>query len=336
MTKDNKLFALYPCCVVVDGKTKSAIYDLQRENFWLIPHALAHLLKHDKHLSVSEMKKKYHGNDTAIDEYMRFLSDNDLGLFCQKGEVKFRSIPQEVHNPHLITNAIFDYDNDSFYDIHEGIRQLDKMGCENLELRFFGEMSMERLEKVVSYTKKTCIRDLEILVPYNNDMQLDNVLELRYRNSRIRKVTISGCPKEKESIYNHEEIYIIYTSEAITSECHCGVVSPWYLLPKTELYIESLFYNNCLNKKVSIDRQGNIKNCPSMKNSYGKFDGKQQLIDIVKRNDFQKIWKIRKDEIHQCSDCELRYMCQDCRAYTTDPNDVFSKPIKCKYNPYES
>lgn len=335
MTIDNKHFALYPCCIVVDGKTKSAIYDLQRENFWLIPQALAHLLKHDKNLSVSEIKKKYPGNDNAINEYMRFLSDNDLGIFCKKDEIKFRNIQQEVHNPHLITNAIFDYDKNSVYDLQEGIKQLDDMGCENLELRFYDETSMKKIERIVSYTKNTCIRDLEILVPYNDDFQLDNVLELRYNNSRIRKITISGCPKEKECIYDHEEIYIIYTSESITSECHCGVVSPWYLLPKTELYMESLFYNNCLNGKVSIDRFGNVKNCPSMKKNYGKFDGRQQLIDIVKRGDFQKVWKIRKDDIHQCRDCELRYMCQDCRAYTTTPEDIYSKPIKCNYNPYK-
>lgn len=334
MTTDNKSFALYPCCVVVDGKTKSSIYDLQRESFWLIPHALAYLLKHDSRLSIAEIKKKYPGNEDAIDEYMRFLSDNDLGVFCGKDDIRFKDIPQQVNNPHLITNAIFDYDKDSDYDLREGIRQLSEMGCENLELRFFNEISMERLETIVSFTKETCIRDLEILVPYSSDYLLDNVLELRYRNSRIRKMTISGCPEDEECVYNHEEIYIMYTSEAITSECHCGVVSPWYLLPKTELYMESLFYNNCLNRKIAIDKHGNIKNCPSMKKSYGKFFGQQKLVDVAKREDFQQVWKIRKDDINQCRDCELRYMCQDCRAYTVDPEDAFSRPLKCNYNPY--
>ena len=49
-----------------------------------------------------------------------------------------------------------------------------------------------------------------------------------------------------------------------------GICSPWYYLPKIELYMESLSFNNCLNAKISIDRFGNIKNCPSMAKSWGK------------------------------------------------------------------
>jgi hypothetical protein len=27
-------------------------------------------------------------------------------------------------------------------------------------------------------------------------------------------------------------------------------------------------------------------------------------------------------------------MCTDCRVYLQDPNDIYSKPLKCGYNPY--
>ena len=154
---------------------------------------------------------------------------------------------------------------------------------------------------MVAYTKGTCIRDLELLFPYSEEMHIDNILKLRYSNPRIRKVTISGCPPTLENIYDSNEIYIIYTTERITSEEQCGVISPWYMLPKTELYLESLTYNNCLNQKISIDRFGNIKNCPSMGKSYGLFDEHIQLSYVVNNPDFQKMWHIRKDDIKQCS-----------------------------------
>ena len=35
-----------------------------------------------------------------------------------------------------------------------------------------------------------------------------------------------------------------------------------------------------------------------------------------------------------CKDCELRMVCTDCRAYTTDPSDMYSKPLKCGYDSY--
>jgi len=55
--------------------------------------------------------------------------------------------------------------------------------------------------------------------------------------------------------------------------------------------------------------------------------------------DFKKYWNLTKDEIEVCKDCEFRYICTDCRAYTerTHTNaeglDI-SKPLKCGYNPY--
>ncbi|HLT42986.1 MAG TPA: hypothetical protein VKZ95_09805, partial [Sphingobacteriaceae bacterium] len=36
-----------------------------------------------------------------------------------------------------------------------------------------------------------------------------------------------------------------------------------------------------------------------------------------------------------CKDCEFRYICQDCRAYLKNSDDLYSKPLKCTYNPYE-
>ena len=43
---------------------------------------------------------------------------------------------------------------------------------------------------------------------------------------------------------------------------------------------------------------------------------------------------IQKDQIAVCKDCEFRYICTDCRAYKEDPEDDYSKPLKCGYDPY--
>ena len=48
----------------------------------------------------------------------------------------------------------------------------------------------------------------------------------------------------------------------------------------------------------------------------------------------EKNWYIRKDNIDVCQNCEYRYICTDCRAFIKDPNNIFSHPLKCTYNPY--
>ncbi len=89
----------------------------------------------------------------------------------------------------------------------------------------------------------------------------------------------------------------------------------------------------CLNRKITVDRNGNIKNCPSMIRSYGHMMS-DSLKDVVLQAGFKKIWGLSKDGIEVCSDCEFRYICVDCRAYVVNSNKDNSKSAKCSYDPY--
>ena len=59
------------------------------------------------------------------------------------------------------------------------------------------------------------------------------------------------------------------------------------------------------------------------------------MANAVADSEFKKVWLINKDQIDICKDCELRYACSDCRAYTVDPEKLNSKPVKCGYDPYQ-
>ena len=99
-----------------------------------------------------------------------------------------------------------------------------------------------------------------------------------------------------------------------------------------DFFAEALHFNTCLNRKISIDEFGYIKNCPSMAVDYGKFE-KNKLIEVARSIEFQQWWLLKKDDIAVCSDCELRYACSDCRAYTISGKRC-TKPLKCSYNPH--
>lgn len=98
-------------------------------------------------------------------------------------------------------------------------------------------------------------------------------------------------------------------------------------------FCESMQYNSCLNSKVSIDINGDIKNCPSMTKSFGNINN-TTLKYTINKKDFQSFWNINKDKIEVCKDCEYRYICSDCRAYLKNPENIYSQPAKCTYNPY--
>jgi len=100
-----------------------------------------------------------------------------------------------------------------------------------------------------------------------------------------------------------------------------------------DFYSECINFNSCLNRKISIDAQGNIKNCPSCTQSFGNIKD-TTLKQALEHPDFKKLWSITKDQVDVCKDCEFRHMCTDCRVYIKDPENIYSQPSKCTYNPY--
>ena len=68
---------------------------------------------------------------------------------------------------------------------------------------------------------------------------------------------------------NNEGLNIIYIKYKINNESHCGVIRPYYFASNIEIFLEAQNYNTCLNRKISIDSMGLIKNCPSMTQSFG-------------------------------------------------------------------
>lgn len=122
------------------------------------------------------------------------------------------------------------------------------------------------------------------------------------------------------------------TTERIISKHDCGKIFGFFT-PNMSTYSESLSFNSCLNKKISIDEDGWIKNCPSMKDKFGNISD-TTLEQAIEMQGFKSLWDTTKDKVHVCKDCEYRYICTDCRAYVEDPDDILSKPLKCGYNPY--
>jgi SPASM domain peptide maturase of grasp-with-spasm system len=90
-----------------------------------------------------------------------------------------------------------------------------------------------------------------------------------------------------------------------------------------------------LNRKVSIDSAGEIKNCPAMNKRYGNA-ADTALTNVLAQPEFRTVWDISKDQVETCCDCEFRYICTDCRALLRNPSNPLSKPLRCGYDPYSA
>lgn len=117
-------------------------------------------------------------------------------------------------------------------------------------------------------------------------------------------MTFFGQPISGQDTGNYT---IFSTKNKLTDAAHCGIINPGYFSINVETFTESISFNSCLNKKVGIDINGDIKNCPTMKNAFGNiFEDK--IEEIVRRDEFKSLWSVTKDQITDCKVCEFRHI----------------------------
>jgi SPASM domain peptide maturase of grasp-with-spasm system len=288
----------------------------------------------DKHLgkSIEEIKKCYNNEYyEIIDEYIHFLEEKECIFFTNTPE-RFPPLNLEWDYPHRVSNAIIDCDKESDFDIIDILSQLDNLNCKSIQIRFFCKKDKEEIYYLLDYLKKSqsIIQSVEIYLKESQWTTKGEIEKLLSKYPRIIKLCIYSA-KEKEIISLGNK-HIIFTDEKISNETHCGVISMNYFSINMKTFSESKNFNSCLNRKISVDKRGNIKNCPSMTKNYGNVKS-TTLDETINNSDFKKVWNITKDQIDVCKNCEFRYVCTDCRAYIENPNDKYSKPLKCGYNP---
>ncbi|MGE0090896.1 MAG: grasp-with-spasm system SPASM domain peptide maturase [Bacteroidales bacterium] len=334
-----KYFKMFSCCIPVKGVSRSVICDLQRNSFEFIPNDLYNIIHLFPEMSISSIKEKYNKKfDETIDEYIEFLVKNEFGFYCTKDElVFFPELDLEWDYPARITNAIIDLNKSSDYCLLNVFQQLEMLNCKDIQIRIFDVLDYNQIEKIISYSDGSIIKSIELLICYNENITNNELFALSKKYTRIKTIVIHGSYKDDIVTDPQRKLFIPiqYRIQKIVSEQDCGRVSVKDFSINNEMFTESLKFNTCLNRKISINTEGEIKNCPSLKKTFGNIKS-VKLEDVCKMDEFRKLWEINKDKIKVCKDCEFRYICTDCRAYIKDKDDIYSKPLKCGYDPYNT
>ena len=101
-----------------------------------------------------------------------------------------------------------------------------------------------------------------------------------------------------------------------------------------KLFTESQEYNTFFNKKLTINEEGFVKNAPNSNTNFGKILD-VNLEKVVTSAEFQKLWRVSKNFISKCQNCEFRFMCTDGSNLTyNEKEEVWITDDKCGYNPY--
>lgn len=319
-SKHTSVLKLYPNVIPVKGYNRSLLVDLQKGKPYFVPNDLVDYLEEIP--------------ETEIDEYEAFVTENDLGIVIDP-ELGACLSPMEFnyYPDSKINNAILELDENSSWNIASVFNQLDELGTQFLEVRFLDYAALlKNLHTIQECARETTIESVQILIPFHENLKhfLDSQLHERFfRLSTIVVYNASKGFELKSNAYN-----LIFTNQKSVSHENCGNISMDSFTVNTQTYVRNRNYNSCLAHKISVDKDGLIRNCPSLEPPYGYVDS-TRLRDLVARKEFRSKWKLTKDKLLVCSVCEFRWICNDCRAFTLDDLEN-GKPAKCTYNPFIS
>ncbi|WHF51913.1 grasp-with-spasm system SPASM domain peptide maturase [Chryseobacterium gotjawalense] len=335
----NNFLYLYSCCIPIKGVKQSIICDIQRRNWEPIPNSLFDILINlDKERNLTKLKGNYTDESEIeiFNSYIDFLVEHEFIFMDDSLHKRFPLLDISFDTPSVITNSVIEVNNVTVIrHLIEKIDELDNLRCESVELRFHNDSFEKRFDDILSLFNNTGIRSLRLILNnFNFSDDFFSILAVKYK--RIRDVYICGL--DDLNNINCQSFPVISLSSNYLSKENCGHISEFNFSTDIRCFTESNFHNSCLHKKIAIDIDGNIKNCPSMSQSFGNIKN-TTLKEALNQKDFKKYWNVTKDEIEVCKDCEFRYICTDCRAYTerTHTNEEgldVSKPLKCGYDPY--
>jgi SPASM domain peptide maturase of grasp-with-spasm system len=328
----DRYFHLYACNIPVAGASKAIICDLQRRAHVEITLGLYELITEHGGRPVAEIQADYEAEDAErVEEAFQMLVDAELGFWSEDGADRFPPMDLSFESPTEITNAIVDVDASSSHDYAKLFAQLDELGCIHVELRFYDPVSADEIDQALAHTRHSRLRTIQLMLPFAgwDDESFDRVCDT---HTRVAYVTVYGADANRVD-ERKRSWPVHFTTEVIESSDDCGKINPRHFATNLPTFTEAQSFNSCLNRKLGIDVNGDIKNCPSHQQCHGNL-ARDSLVQITRKPAFREPWTISRDRVEVCRDCEYRYICTDCRVFVTDPDDPLSKPAKCSYDPY--
>lgn len=297
-----EFFRRYAFNVPVHGKNHSAIYNLQKGKIYTIPNSLFEIIQETETKSLQEIKNHYQGDDqSTLNEYIEFLIHQKIGFLTKEPE-RFPNLSLEWRSPEIINNAIIEHAEN--YDIKSVLTQLDHLGCKHIELRILSDLSTKKWSSLLKETEGKIFRSISILVAYYSLLTRDVVDNLYQKFKKIQSIVIYRSPHSLTDISSSSIKFI----NKDLSEIFLQEYPKDKYIVNIPFFTEAQQHNPYYNRKVCIDKNGDIKNSLLLARSFGKIQ-ETTLQDIINQASFQELWYASADKINEMKDSPFRY-CQ--------------------------
>jgi len=331
-----RYFNLFSDILITKGVNRILISDLQRNSSELQSLELNNIVEELKSNSIEEVFAFYDEESKEIvQEYLNFLLEKEYGFITENNwDENFPPLSLAFRDASTISN-IFIETADLLLS-PQLVQSIENLGIRHLVIYCESELSLTSFLTLEGTLNNSCLESIEIFSLYHSGVDDDFIKTLNEKCARIYSLIFHNCEKTPFEVADIFKFNLVFTSEHLKINS-CGKVDLKYFDTNLMKVLEAVNHNSCLNKKIGIDINGNIKNCPAMPQIFGNIND-ISLEDVLNIKDFKAYWNITKNDIVVCKDCEFRNVCTDCRAFTerTHTNHAgldISKPLKCGYNP---
>lgn len=342
--KESDVFILSSSCEITKGINQSIIIDYLRGRIYTISNEYYDLIEIINRNNLSHVIKSI--DESSLNHFFDFLDfmiNSDIGLIVDDIN-QFPKISSKLNDELvLLKDCIIEIDKETFSEslFSKVLDEINTLGCDDLQIRFLSDPTLSLVNTVLDIINSFDIFFVEIHCVSKGNISQDKWLHLIEKYAVLSHIFIYNqrvnqiIDLTKSSLNNAPLLMgnLYYINTPLDNQI-CGIITKDNLT-FVDKGIHNMLkcYNGCLYKKISIDKEWNIKNCPSLSKNYGKITD-VDLSDVVQSIDFQQYWNLKKDDIVVCKDCEFRYNCTDCRAFLSDTTNIKSKPKRCKYDPY--
>ncbi|WP_051884546.1 grasp-with-spasm system SPASM domain peptide maturase [Chryseobacterium luteum] len=332
-----RYFNLFSNILVTKGVSRILISDLQRNISELYPLELYDIIEKLKEYSVENIIE-YYDEESAdiVKEYINILVEKEYGFITENNwDKNFPPLSYEYDEPSMITEIFIEL---SEISVLKKIKEsIENLRIKHLVLYSEKTFTAEDLIQIDQIFTTSVLSGIEIFSLFHKDIDKPFINKLHQNTERIYNLVFYSCGKKPFKVKDEFRFNLHFIEEEMKISS-CGKVDLKYFNTNISKVSEAINYNSCLHKKIGIDINGNIKNCPLMADDFGNINN-TSLENALTDPRFRKYWNVTKDNIEICKDCEFRYICTDCRAYTershinSEGLDT-SRPLKCGYDPY--
>jgi hypothetical protein len=340
-------------CPIIKGYLRSAIYDLQYGRIKFIPNEYAELIiENNFQIELSTHEKEF---QTFIREK---LLNEQFGILLDKESCSyFTNLSSEFDTFSKVTNAVIELS--SIEQLLNGefdyFNQFEGLLCKDFQIIFTQKITQNDFERLFELLNFQFVNSIQLLI--NFDEYLKNIdVSILDKNPKISSIVIYNSP-----LTNDAGIIKFIKNDA--NKCD-EIVSKEFFNINLPLFNESQLNNTYFNRKMSITKEGLIKNCITLNWNYGNVkevkllealsdEGNNEI--FFKRYDnpeldcstempnhleedakpaFKALFDIHKGLIDVCKICEFRNLCVDqCLPIQRDDGSWF-RSKECVYNPY--